>query len=75
MVLFLAKVKIFRFWPKTMDYNYSPGFFFLEVEKNCEKSIPSERERKEKSNGTCLSCVAPLSRELLAFKAFYSLYI
>ena len=21
MVSFLAKVKIFRFWPKTMDYN------------------------------------------------------
>ena len=26
---FFPEVKIFRFWPKTMDYN--PGFFFLAV--------------------------------------------
>ena len=29
MVSFLAKVKIFRFWPKTMDYNnYNKAFSF-----------------------------------------------
>ena len=38
MVFFFAKVKIFRFWPKTMDY--SQVFFFGESEKSFEKSIP-----------------------------------
>ena len=28
MVSFWAKVKIFRFWPKTMDYNYNKAFSF-----------------------------------------------
>ena len=36
---FFAKVKIFRFWPKTMDYN--PWFDFRRSKKNVEKSIPS----------------------------------
>ena len=30
MVSFLARVKIFRFWPKTMDYNKG-GFTEIEV--------------------------------------------
>ena len=38
MVSFLAEVKIFRFWPKTMDYN--KAFFFLESKKSLEISIP-----------------------------------
>ena len=29
MVSFFAEVKIFRFWPKTMDYNKA---FFTEIE-------------------------------------------
>ena len=29
MVSFFAEVKIFRFWPKTMDYNKA---FFSEIE-------------------------------------------
>ena len=37
MVSFFAKVKIFRFWPKTMDMS---GVFFGESEKSFEKSIP-----------------------------------
>ena len=32
MVSFLAKVKIFRFWPKTMDY--SLWFYFWGSKKN-----------------------------------------
>ena len=35
LVLFFAKVKIFRFWPKTMDY--SPWFFFWESKKVLRK--------------------------------------
>ena len=35
---FIAEVKIFRFWQKTMDYN--PGFFFWRSEKSFEKSLP-----------------------------------
>ena len=31
---FFAEVKIFRFWPKTMDY--SPLFRFLESKKSYE---------------------------------------
>ena len=33
---FFAEVKIFRFWPKTMDYN--PGFFFWQSEKKLRKA-------------------------------------
>ena len=29
--LFFTEVKIFRFWPKTMDYN--PWFFFVSSKK------------------------------------------
>ena len=35
MVSFLAKVKIFRFWPKTMDY--SPWFDFSGPKKVLRK--------------------------------------
>ena len=35
---FTAEVKIFRFWPKAMDY--SPWFDFWESDKSLEKSIP-----------------------------------
>ena len=35
MVSFFDKVKIFRFWPKTMDY--SPWFDFWESEKVLRK--------------------------------------
>ena len=37
MVAFFNTVKIFRFWPKTMDY--SPWFDFWESKKSSEKSI------------------------------------
>ena len=36
---FFAKVKIFRFWPKTMDYN--PWFAFRQSKKVFEKSLPT----------------------------------
>ena len=39
MVSFLAKVKIFRFWPKIMDY--SPWFDVCVSKKSCEKTIPA----------------------------------
>ena len=50
MKAFVAKVKIFIFWPKTMDYNYSPWFDFWESEKFGEKDtvgkgIPREAEQ------------------------------
>ena len=35
MVSFLAKVQIFRLWPKTMDY--SPWFSFWELKKVLRK--------------------------------------
>ena len=35
MVSFLAEVKIFRFWPKTMDYN--KAFFFWGPKKVLRK--------------------------------------
>ena len=54
MVSFVAKVKIFRFWPKTMDY--SSWFVFLESEKSFEKSIPPYS--KEKRNLIALVSVA-----------------
>ena len=73
LVSIFAEVKIFRFWPKTMDY--SRWFCFWESEKSFEKSIPLYSKQKEKSNGTCFSRTASSSVELLAFKVFYSLYI
>ena len=36
---FTAKVKIFRFWPNTMDYN--PWFDFWRSEKSFEQSLPT----------------------------------
>ena len=62
MVSFLAEVKIFRFWPKTMDYN--PWFYFSESEKSFVIRIPPWTKRKEKSNGACFSYIAPSSAEL-----------
>ena len=35
MIYFFTEVKIFRFWPKTMDY--SPWFYFLESKKVLRK--------------------------------------
>ena len=48
MKSFLAEVKKFIFWPKTMDY--SPWFDFSESEKSCEKRILSERASHEEQN-------------------------
>ena len=75
LVSCFAEVKIFSFWPKTMDYNYSPWFFFWESEKSFEKSVPLYSKRKEKSNGACFSHTATSSAELLAFIVLNSLYI
>ena len=49
MASFFTGDKIFRFWPKTMDY--SPWFFFLESKKSFEKRIPPERASQEEQNG------------------------
>ena len=38
LVSLSAKVKFFRFWPKTMDY--SPWVFFWQSGKSFEKSMP-----------------------------------
>ena len=38
MNFFFAEVKLFIFWPKTMDY--SPWFHFWESKKSSEKRIP-----------------------------------
>ena len=38
MVSFLAEVKIFSFWPETMDY--SPWFDFWDSKNISEKSMP-----------------------------------
>ena len=45
MKSFFAKIKIFVFRPKTMDY--SPWFDFCESEKVSEKRIPSDRAPQE----------------------------
>ena len=37
LIRFFGKVNIFRFWPKTMDYN--PWFDFWRSEKSFEKSL------------------------------------
>ena len=57
MVSFFAEVKIFRFWPKTMDY--SPWFEFLESKNSLEKRKLSMEVRFSSSeysdyNITCL---------------------
>ena len=73
MKAFVAKVKIFIFCPKTMDY--SPWFDFWESEKSLEKRIPSERASQEEQNGTNLSFVAPSSEELLSVFKGSTVYI
>ena len=62
MKSFPAKVKIFIFRSKTMDY--SPWFDFWKSEKSLEKRIPPERASQEEQNGTNYSFVAPSSKEL-----------
>ena len=62
MKSFFAKVKIFIFRPKTMDY--SPWFDFWESKKSLEISIPSERASHEEQNGANLSFIAPSSEGL-----------
>ena len=62
MVSFFAEVKIFRFWPKTMDYN--PWFDFWESKKSVEIKIPSERASQGEQNGANVSFVAPSNEEL-----------
>ena len=62
MKSFLAKVKIFIFRPKTMDY--SPWFDFWESKKSLEKRIPPEQVSQEQQNGANFSSVAPSSQEL-----------
>ena len=44
MVSFFAKVKIFRFWPKTMDYN--PWFDFWSPKKVSRKVCHSIENEK-----------------------------
>ena len=66
MKSFLAKVKFFRFWPKTMDYN--PWFGFSESEKSLEIRIPSERSSQGEQNDANFSFIAPSSEELRVFK-------
>ena len=56
-----AKVKIFIFRPKTMDY--SPWFVW-ESKKSLEKRIASEQASQEEQNGANFSSVAPFSEEL-----------
>ena len=53
MASFFAELKIFRIWPKTMDYN--PWFDFWSPKKVMIKLYLL----KEKSNGVCFCCVAP----------------
>ena len=62
MVSFLAEVRIFRFWPKTMDY--STWFDFWESKKSLEIWMPLERASQEKQNGANFSSVAPSAEEL-----------
>ena len=59
---FFAKVKIFIFRPKTMDY--SPWFDFWKSEKGLEKRIPLERVSQEEQNGTNFRSIAPSNEEL-----------
>ena len=44
MASFFAKVK--KFWPKTMDYMYSPWFDFWESEKVVRKVCRSKEHEK-----------------------------
>ena len=58
MVSFIAEVKIFRIWPKTMDYNYYivHGFYFGSP-KNVVRKL-YHLEDNEKSNLMTLVSVA-----------------
>ena len=60
---FFAKVKIFRFWPKTMDY-ITHGLIFVSPKKVLGKVCNLIGNEKKKSNGACFSCIAPSSGEL-----------
>ena len=62
MKSFFAKVEIFIFRPKTMDYN--PWFVFWESRKSLDKRIPSERESQTELNGVNFNSIAPSSEEL-----------
>ena len=53
MVSFLAKVEIFIFGPKSMDY--SPWFDFWESKKFLEKRMPSERASQGEKNDASLA--------------------
>ena len=44
MICFFAEIKIFRFWPKTMDY--SPWFDFWESENVLRKVYHSNGNKK-----------------------------
>ena len=70
MKLFLANVKIFHFWPKTMDY--SPWFDFWESKKVSEIRIPSERASQGEQNDANFSFVAPSSECSNCFVIRYS---
>ena len=58
---FFAKVKIFIFRPKTMDY--SPWFDFWKSEKSLEIRIPLERASQKEQNGANFRSIAPSSEE------------
>ena len=62
MKMFFAKIKIFIFRPKTMDY--SPWFYFWESKKSFEIRLPSERASQGEQNSANFSVVAPSSEEL-----------
>ena len=62
MKSYFAKVKIFIFRPKTMDY--SPWFDVSESKKRFEIRIPLERPSQEEKNDASFSFVAPSSEEL-----------
>ena len=65
MVSFFAKINIFIFRPKTMDYNYIVhGLTFGSPKKVRRKRISSERASHEEQNGANFSSVAPFSEEL-----------
>ena len=65
MISFLAKVKIFRFWLKTMDYNKafrSKSAKILHLQ-NLSKRIPYERASQKEQNGPSFSFIALSSEE------------
>ena len=47
MESFFAEVKIFRFWPKTMDYSIVHGFFLGSPKKVLRKvCLPTGNEKR-----------------------------